>query len=60
MLPDNPDGSPSEVQNVKPRLDFHVKKPLAVNITDKHVSMLWKLIGGKAFFSQYGKNNEGM
>ena len=52
MLPEIPDdGGPSESQA---RVDFHVQKPLVINITDKHVAILWKLINGMNFEWSFG------
>eukprot|EP00026_Physarum_polycephalum_P000024 Phypoly_transcript_00024.p1 GENE.Phypoly_transcript_00024~~Phypoly_transcript_00024.p1 ORF type:complete len:3164 (+),score=487.99 Phypoly_transcript_00024:116-9607(+) len=47
-----PEQGPAEVQAVKPRVDFHLKKTLTFNITEKHVAILWKLLGAASSTAQ--------
>lgn len=57
MLPKPPDDSDDESQgqeqgeDITPRIDFFIKKPLSVNIREKHIALIWKLFGGILTFS---------
>lgn len=48
-----PPNQEESAYDVRPRLDFIVRQPLVINISDKLISMVWKMVGGILTFVNY-------